>query len=164
MWCVWVLIPLPLCVWLRVTAFRTSLCNPTWLRGTRSCAVMDLIHGRFENWLIGWSGDLYQFMQEDQIAIRIQNHIISCECLLLYYFPYLSLSVVFKCYLYHFMWPSDLFYQYDYAYHFMRYRWAFTLIIVYQNAYQRHFMWWLVATIISGLIVVYLRPWLNSIY
>ena len=56
---------------------------------------------------------------EDQTTIQFQNCVILFECLLLYYFLIYRCHWIFICYLYHFIWPPDIFYQYDYLYHFM---------------------------------------------
>jgi len=50
---------------------------------------------------------------EDQTAILIQNHAISCECLFLCYFLIYCSLWAFICYSYYFMWSSDIFYQCD---------------------------------------------------
>ena len=47
-----------------------------------------------------------------------------------YIFPLFTVASRCSCiYSYHFMWTIDIFYQYDYLYHFMRYQWAFILIM-----------------------------------
>ena len=49
---------------------------------------------------------------KDQTTIRFQNHALIS-------FSYLSLSVLLTYYLYHFIWLSYIFDQYDHPYHFI---------------------------------------------
>ena len=59
---------------------------------------------------------------------------------LVYFFIYCC-RYAFTCYSYHFLWPSDLFYQFDYLYHFMRHQWAFTFnYVADMSIFLRHFM------------------------
>jgi len=55
----------------------------------------------------------------------VSFHVSVYSCII-FFFIIVILSI---CYLYHFMWPFNLFYQYDYLYHLMRYQWASSLII-----------------------------------
>ena len=57
--------------------------------------VMDPIHKWFEDRTIGWSGGSYRFLQWSQMAIRIQNHVISCECLFIGLFQFQCLILLF---------------------------------------------------------------------
>ena len=67
---------------------------------------------------------------EDQMAIRIQNHVISCERLLLSYFLNYRCHLMSMFYSYYFMWPFDILYQYVYLYHFIRHQWTFNVFIL----------------------------------
>jgi len=81
--------------------------------------VVDPTQWQFEDRSMRWSGDPYQFVMWRLNGDSVPNCVISCECLLLYRFLYLPLSVVFICYLYYYMWSSALFYQFVYLYHFI---------------------------------------------
>jgi len=68
-----------------------------------------LIHWLFKDWPMGWPGDPYRFMQwrTDGNSVPKLSHFMWVFALVS--FPYLSLSVLFICYLYHFMWLLDIF-------------------------------------------------------
>jgi len=89
--------------------------------GPDSLAIWKLIHEM-----------IWRFVLVRAVKTRWWSDLKSCHFMWVFVhvsFTYLSLSVLSICYLYHFMWPSDLFYQYDYLYHFMRHQRAFTLFI-----------------------------------
>jgi len=80
---VYVLIfPSSLCVWLRVTGFRTRSCDPNSVMGDSDLYPFWTRYtgdSKFDPWdnpEIRTSS-----CSEDQMAIRFQNRIISCECL-----------------------------------------------------------------------------------
>ena len=81
--------------------------------------IVDPIHWRFEDWSMWWSGDPYRFVRwrsdTDLDSKLVSFHVSVCSVS----FPYLSLSILFICYLYLFMWLSDIFDQYNYMYHFI---------------------------------------------
>jgi len=110
--------------------------------------VMDPIHWRFEDQLMRWSWDLYGLCSEDQTVIRIRNRVISCECLFLCISLFTVASRSSSSYSSYFIWSFDIFYQYDYWYHFMRYQWASILIMQ---------LIWVFINIISCIVVYHFR-------
>ena len=61
---VWVLILLPLCVWLRVAAVSDSFARSELVnRRFGFCSLWTRFTRRFEDWLSRWSGDPYLFVQ-----------------------------------------------------------------------------------------------------
>jgi len=85
--------------------------GPTHEIWTRSGFVfaVEPIHWRFEDRPMGWFGDSYRFVQwrPDDDSDPKPRHFMWVFAFVL--FSYLPSSVVFICYLYHFMWPSDSF-------------------------------------------------------
>jgi len=77
------------------------------------------IYWRFEDWSMGRSEDSYRFVQWRSDGDSDPKLLHFMWVFALVSFPYLSLSVLFICFLYHFIWPSDIFDQYDYSYHFI---------------------------------------------
>ena len=92
--CVSVLIPLPFCVWLYVIAIRTYSCDLNSLTGdTNLCSLYTRYIGDSKT---DTRDDLEihtGLCSKDQTAIRIQNRVILCECLLCA-ISYLPLSIV----------------------------------------------------------------------
>jgi len=110
--------------------------------GNRSFGFMFVVHSihwRFEDRSMGWSEDPYRLMQwrPDVDSVPKPRHFMWVFALIS--FPYLLLSVLTICYLYYFMWPSDIFYQYDYPYRFIWCQWVYTLSI--------QFIWTLISVI-----------------
>ena len=118
-----------MCAWLHSTTIMDSSCDPnSVMRDLDLCSLWTQHTGDSKTG--PWDDPKISIgsCSKDQITIQIQNCVISCECLLLY-LSLLSLSVLFICYLYHFIWPSDIFDQYDYPYHFTWHQWQYTLCI-----------------------------------
>jgi len=125
-----------MCAWLRVAAITDSFVqSELGNESFRLCSLWAWYTGgsKIDPW--DNSEVCTDSCSEDQTAIWIKNHVISCESLLCvvqtYYwswvfifmlFLYLLLSVVFICFSYYFMWTIDIFYLYDFMYHFMRYQ------------------------------------------
>jgi len=74
----------------------------------RFIPIMDPIDWRFEDQHI--DPEIHTSLcSEHQTAIRIQNRVILCECLFLYYFLIYCCQYAYICYSYHFMRPFDYF-------------------------------------------------------
>jgi len=104
------------------------VCLVVWYSDTDSLVrsgvfAVKLIHWRFEDWPAGRFGDTYRFVlwRLDSDLVPKSHHVMWVFTLVS--FPYFSLSILFICYLYHFIWPSDIFDQYDYPYHFIWHQW-----------------------------------------
>jgi len=101
-----------------VTGDSDSCSQITWYTGDSKTDLWDDLERRTDS------------CSEDQMAIRIQNHVISCECLLLSYFLNYRCHLMSMFYSYYFMWPFDILYQYVYLYHFIRHQWTFNVFIL----------------------------------
>ena len=127
--CVGINCPPSLCmvVWYNVTDQFGEI--RTYYRRFRFVLIMNPIWWRFKNRPMRCSVDQYQFMQwrPDDDSVLKSRHFMWVFTLVS--FSYLSLSVLSIYYLYHFMWPLDIFYQFDYSDHFIWCQWVFTLII-----------------------------------
>ena len=90
-WCTWVCVhsTSSMCVRLRVAAFGIRLVQSEHGNGRFGVVlVMDLIHRRFRNWPIGWSGDSYRFAQW-----RPDGDSVSKPCHFMWVLVYWSISI-----------------------------------------------------------------------
>ena len=94
-----------------------------------SVLAVEPMLGQFEDRPMGWSRNPYWFVQwrSDGNSVLRLRHFKWVFALLSFF--YFLLSIIFICYLYHFIWQSDILDQYDYLHHFMRHQWPFTVFI-----------------------------------
>jgi len=74
---------------LRVTAFQTRSVRSELGNGRFELVpVVDPIHRRFEDWPMGWLGDLYRFMQwrtdGDSVSKPPSFHVSVCSCIIFF--------------------------------------------------------------------------------
>jgi len=139
--CMYVGIPVYVCtcgvrVWIHVWVYYVCVDSPSSLylvasyndtdpfgeirtryRRLEFVLVVNPIQWQFEDQSMRWSRDSYRFMQ-----LRPDGDSISKLCHFMWVFvsmsfSYLSLPVVHTCYLFYFIWLSDVFDQYDYPYY-----------------------------------------------
>jgi len=60
--------------------------------------VMNSIRWWFKNWSMRLFGGRTASCSEDQTAIRFQNRVISCECLLLPFFSWFTVANIYLCF------------------------------------------------------------------
>jgi len=117
------------CVRLRVAANGPFTWDPDSLQETRICVRCgpNTIMIRRQT-----DGVIWRSVPVHAVNIRLRFRSKTASFYVSVCFYIISLFTIINRYLCftrtHFMWPSDIFYQYDYLYHFMRYQWAFTYL------------------------------------
>ena len=128
--CTYVFVYHRVCVRLRVTVFQTRSWDPNSVIGDLElCLLGNRYHG--DSKTDPWDDPEIRtgLCNEGQTMIKIQNYVISCECLLLSHFLTYHCQYVFVFYFYHFIWLFNVFYQCDYLHHFISHQWMSTLFI-----------------------------------
>jgi len=115
--------------------------------------VMDPIHWRFENWPTGRFEEPYRFVQwrPDGNSDLKPRYFMWVFALVLFSYLPLSVDICVLIVLFHVIVWYTLLVWLPVSFHVIPVSIHFDYI-AYLSAYQHHFMWWLVATIDSGLV------------